>query len=369
MFRFSTRYYFMMAFLSALFIFAGTDASAEMNQQTQAQIMEEMPVPDSVSLCGERMPLENREVWEMLDREITIAGWDRAQVYMWLKRAGRYFPHIEKSLAEENLPDDLKYLAVAESALITDIRSKRSALGIWQFMVSAARQNGMKKNRSVDERLSFERSTRAALKYLKNLKSVFGSWSLALAAYNCGSARLKDAIKEQEKHDYYRLRLPNETARFIFRIAAIKIIMENPELYGYRLSPERVYRPIEVDNLQINLRAPLHITTAAKALNTDYKTLKELNPHILGRYLPAGKYEICVPYGQSAKLTDYIKNMPRTSTGSKTGQGKSDFYVVKRGDTLSQIAQRTGVSMTTIKRLNRLKDTRIMIGQKLRLTP
>jgi len=359
----------VITFALAFSLFHEIGLASEADQPAPLSIMGDFPVPEEVSLCGERMPLENRQVWEMLDREITIAGWDRAQVFMWLKRAGRYFPFIENSLAKEGLPEDLKYLAVAESSLITDIRSKRSALGVWQFMVSAALQNGLRKSWNVDERLNFERSTKAALKYLKHLKSIFGTWTLALAAYNCGDARLKNEIKEQEVNDFYRLRLSNETARFIFRIAAIKIIMENPERFGYRLPPDRVYRPIKTETLQVTLHTPLHFTRVAKALGTDYKVMKDLNPHILGRYLPVGKYEVCVPYGQGAKLATYLKKNHKILPRSKVGRQKRPFYVVKRGDTLSQIAQQTGVSMATIKKLNHLKDSQIFIGQKLRLTP
>ena len=334
-----------------------------------ASVNDDYPVPAEVTLCGERMPLENRQVWERLDREITIASWDRAQVFMWVKRTGRFFPYIERSLAEAGLPDDLKYLAVAESSLITDISSNRSALGLWQFMPGTARQNGLKKNRNVDERLNFELSTKAALKYLKRLRSVFGSWTLALAAYNCGEARLKNEIKEQEVHDFYDLYLPNETERFIFRIAAIKIIMKNPERYGFHLSPDRIYKPIQAEKMKVNLRSPLHLTKVAKALGTNYKVIKDLNPHILGRYLPVGKYEIWVPQGRSSKLAASLKKLSKVSPKSKRPRGGNRFYVVKRGDTLSGVSLKTGVSMAIIRRLNRLEDTRIFVGQKLRLTP
>ena len=147
-------------------------------------------------LSGEPMPLENRRVWEMLDREFTMAVSNRAQVFMWLKRAGRYFPYIEKKLAEAGMPEDLKYLAVAESALLTRIRSRKGAMGPWQFMAYTARRNGLRKDRMMDERLDFERATEAALKYPKRLKGIFGTWSLALAAYNCGDVRLKKEMKE-----------------------------------------------------------------------------------------------------------------------------------------------------------------------------
>ena len=167
-------------------------------QKNANPMLDDFPIPKSISLCGEPMPLENRHVWEMMDREFTISVWDRAQVFMWIKRAGRFLQYIEKKLAEERMPDDLKYLAIAESSLITHIRSRKGAVGTWQFMPHTARRNGLRKDRVMDERLDFERSTEAALRYLKRLKEMFGAWTLAMAAYNCGETRLGKEIKKQK---------------------------------------------------------------------------------------------------------------------------------------------------------------------------
>jgi len=337
-------------------------------QQIAYPIFSDFPLPKSLSLCGEPMPLENRSVWEMLDREFTMAVWDRAQVFMWLKRAGRYFPYIEKKLAEAGLPEDLKYLAVAESSLITYIRSNKGAMGPWQFMALTARRNGLRKDRMMDERRNFERSTEAAIKVLKRLRDMFDTWSLALAAYNYGDARLKKKMKEQKVRDYYRLRLPRETERYMFRIAAIKIIMENPQRYGYTLSPERTYRPIKADIVPVKIGSPLNITRVARAVGTDFKVLKELNPHILGPYLPTGRYSIKVPSGLGPKATNVLKELSRTAAGLMK-KVTGPYYVVQPGDTLSHIAQRTGVSVATLRSLNAIQGSLIKVGQKLQLRP
>ena len=255
----------------------------------------DFPLPRTLSLCGEMIPLENPQVWEMLDREFNITVWDRAQVFMYLKRAGRYFPYIEKKLSEAGMPMDLKYLAVAESALLTHSRSRKGAKGMWQFMRLAARSNGLRKDRIVDERLNFEHSTRAAIKYLKSLKRKFNSWPIALAAYNGGETRIRRAIREQKTSDYYRLNLPLETERYIFRIAAIKIVMENPARYGYHLAPERGYKPRKYNIIHVNIKKTIYITEFAEFFSTDYKAVKELNPQFLKSYLPAGKYTVNVP--------------------------------------------------------------------------
>jgi hypothetical protein len=337
-------------------------------QEVDYHGFDDFPPSKFLSLCGEPMPLEDRNVWEMLDRELTIAVWDRAQVFLWLKRAGRYFPYIEKKLVEADMPEDLKYLAVAESSLLTHARSRKGAIGAWQFMARTARKNGLRRDHIVDERLDFERSTEAAIKYLKRLKGIFGTWTLALAAYNCGDVRLKREIKEQKVRDFYRLKLPLETERFIFRIAAIKTIMENPKRYGYNLKPEWVYRPIKCDTVPVSIRIPLHITEVAQALGTDLKLLKELNPQFLGYYLPTGCYTIKVPSGLGSRIATVLEQIIPTSSCS-TKKVSDGYYVVQLGDTLSHIAKRTGVPVDMLKRLNGIRGSLIMVGQKLRLSP
>lgn len=330
-------------------------------------IMTDFLIPQSMTLCGEPVPLDNQWVWEMLDRELTISAWDRAQVFMWIKRTGRYFPYLEKELSEQGMPLDLKYLPVAESSLLLHIRSPKGAIGPWQFMASTARRNGLRKDRRMDERRDFERATWAALKYLKRLRETFGSWALALAAYNCGAARLKKEIEEQKVTDYYALNLPTETERFVFRIAAIKLILENPERYGYRVPKEKIYRPVPHDAVKIRVRAPVHLTDMAAALGTRLKTLKDLNPQILGYYLPAGSYTLKTPVGAGAKVQPALNRLSRKSSASSQISG--DYYIVRPGDTLTRISQKTGVSVSRLKKINHMEDSLIKVGQKLRIKP
>lgn len=336
--------------------------------QTTGPEYRDVPLPKSLTLCGEPMPLENPYVREMLDRELTISAWDPAQVFMWLKRAGRYFPHIERRLAEEGMPDDLKYLAVAESALLTHIRSRKGALGTWQFMPYTARRHGLRKDRGMDERRNFERATDAAIKYLKTLRGMFNSWALAMAAYNCGEARLKKEIKRQKVDNYYTLNLPLETERYIFRIATAKLIMEDPGGYGYTLPKDREYKPIASDTVRVHVRAPVPIADVAQSLGTYYKIIKELNPQIRGYDFPTGSYSVKLPAGLGPKLASALRQHGRKTsrTVAKVGNGR---YVVQPGDTLTHISQRTGVPVATLKDLNGLKDSVIRIGQRLRLQP
>jgi membrane-bound lytic murein transglycosylase D len=337
-------------------------------EPTNPAVLSNFRLPESISLCHEPIPLENRKTLDMLDREFTIAVWDRAQVFMWLKRAGRYFPYIEEKLAEAGMPGDLKYVPVAESALITDIKSRRRAVGLWQFMSRTARRYGLRKNRLIDERLDFERSTEAAIKYLERLHSEFGNWTLALAAYNCGDASLKREIKNQKVTDFYRLDLPLETERYIFRIAAIKTIMENPEHYGFHLPAEHIYPPHWYDKVEVEISHRLKFTDLALALDTDFKALKELNPQFLRDYVPGGSYRIKVPPGFGPKVVVALQELGKGGT-VRSENISENHYVVREGDTLVHIAKRTGVSLATLKRINGIEGSTIWAGQKLRLTP
>jgi len=145
-------------------IYPGLSFSQENNPSPPGE--SDFPIPKELSLCGEPLPLDDPWAWEMLDRELTIAVWDKAQVYMWLKRAGRYFPYLEETLNKEKMPQDIKYLAVTESNLLPRIRSDKGAVGFWQFMPDTAAAHGLRSDTRMDERCDFELSTATALKYL-----------------------------------------------------------------------------------------------------------------------------------------------------------------------------------------------------------
>jgi hypothetical protein len=267
-------------------------------------------LPQTLALCGEPVPLHDRRVWEMLDREFNITVWDHAQMFMYLKRAGRYFPYIESKLAEAGVPDDLKYLAVAESALITHSLSEKGARGPWQFMTLAARGNGLRRDGIIDERLSFDRSTEAAIGNLKRLYDKLGSWALAMAAYNGGETRLRRSIRDQKTTDYYRLNLPLETERYIFRIAAIKIVMEDPERFGYYLSSPGSYQPKRQDVVVLKTKHAVRLVELADAIGTDFKDLKERNPRFLRDYIPPGTHTLRLPPTFGIKLTNHLAAQP-----------------------------------------------------------
>lgn len=172
------------------------------------------PPPGRIDFCGEPVPLERQEVLERFDKEFTLVVYNHAQVYRWLKRKELYFPWIEERLRRLNLPEDLKYLAIAESELPLNAPEKRKSL-------------------SMD--YDFERSPDSALQYLGDLYRNFKSWALVLAAYNGGEKRITDESRAQGERDYYRMILPQETERYVFRILAIKAVLSDPTRYGYEM--------------------------------------------------------------------------------------------------------------------------------------
>jgi membrane-bound lytic murein transglycosylase D len=276
--------------------------------------------PVQMHLCGEPVPLNEPEVREALDREFTIEVWSRAQTTMWLKRAHRYFPEIEAKLRARRLPLDLKYVAVAESDLRTLARSSVGALGPWQFMAPTAQQLQLRCDKAVDERLNFGASTDAALTHLERLHRLFHSWPLALAAYNAGEGRVQRAIAVQGVNNYYRLSLPEETERYVYRILAAKIIMEDPGRYGFAIPGDQLYPPLNYDEVQLTVPQEIPVRRLAEASGTDYKAIKTLNPWIKGDSLAPGTYRLKIPHGSTPRFLAAMRQ-PEPAAPAAPGAG------------------------------------------------
>lgn len=273
-------------------------------------------LPKQVSLCGELFPLEDRNIWENLDREFLVALSSEAQVLLWMKRARRYFPFIEKKLKEMGLPDDLKYVAITESSLRPEAVSSSGAGGIWQFIPSTGEKYGMKKNRSVDERFDFFKATEGALSYLGNLYEEFRSWTLSMAAYNAGENRVRKEIDLQKTMNYFYLDLPLETERYVYKIAVAKIILSDPGRYGYTLEEIELYSPLRVERVQIELTQPLPIMELARATGLFYKEIKEMNPHLSDETIPPGTHFLNLPLGTSERFWLFFSAWKK-ETGTK----------------------------------------------------
>ncbi len=259
-------------------------------------------LPPALSLCGEPVPLDDPLVAEDFDREFTIVVWSRAQTTLWIKRAARYFPHVEQKLRERKLPDDLKYVALIESDLLPRARSSAGAQGIWQFMKPAAQRFTLKTEGRIDERLDFIAATDAALQYLTVLHRQFGDWALAIAAYNCGEGRVQQALKDQGVRSYYRLSLPEETERYVPRLLAAKIVLGDPGRYGYDIPPDQLYDPLKPDQVEFVLDRELHLRFVAEACGSYFKALRRLNPQLQDVKLAPGAYRLNVPAGAAPRF-------------------------------------------------------------------
>ena len=313
-------------------------------------LVSSLNVETSLEFCYEHVPLKEQEVRERFEKELLLSLWDRPQVILWLKRSTRYLPHIEKALKESGMPDDLKYVAIAESALRPHVGSSKGAIGFWQFLRGTGRKHGLVIDEYLDERRSIFASTRAAIKYFMELKIRFKSWTLAAAAYNMGEEGLTAEILEQDTENYYDLYLPLETQRYILRILSVKLIFSDPQRYGFVLAEEDFYPPLTFDRIHIECSQEVPIRIIADAAKAHFKEIKDLNPEIRGHYLAKGKHEILVPEGASKGFqARYKTNLEEYSTARK-----ERIYVVKSGDNLSLIADRFGVPLSALLIWNRI---------------
>lgn len=233
-------------------------------------------IPNHVTVFGEGVPLENFEVYERVDREILVNTYWHSATILAIKRAARWFPVIEPILKQNNIPDDFKYLAVVESNL-ENVVSTAGATGYWQFIKSAATQYGLEVNDQVDERYNIEKSTLAACKYLLEAYNKFGNWTMAAASYNAGINGIEKWSGLQKSTNYWNLVLSSETSRYVSRIIAMKLIMENPAAYGYSLTPDDLYQPLEYKEVELS-SSVVDFADYATSLGINYKTLKLYNP-------------------------------------------------------------------------------------------
>jgi membrane-bound lytic murein transglycosylase D len=277
-------------------------------------------LPDQLYLCGEPVPLDDPLVREELDREFTIVLWSRAQTTMWLKRANRYFPELEQKIRARRLPLDLKYVVLVESDLRPQAKSPVGAAGPWQFMGPTAQRFQLKLNDTVDERLEFTAASDAALNYLEKLYQMFHSWPLALAAYNSGEGRVQKALAAQGAQSYYHLSLPAETERYVHRVLAAKIILEDPARYGYDIPQDQLYAPLQYDEVNLTLHQEASVRRLADACGSYYKLIKLLNPWIKGATLGPGTYRFRIPQGATATFQEAVSQGKLAGNDAAAGQ-------------------------------------------------
>lgn len=272
-------------------------------------------VPKQITFANQKIDLDRIDMWERLDRELTSLTYTHGSTLLTLKRANRFFPILAPILKENGLPLDFLYLACTESMLDTRAYSPAKAAGLWQFIPATGKAYGLEINEYVDERLNIEKATIAACKYLKESYKKYGNWESVACAYNAGNGRITSELTKQQVTSSFDLHLVSETSRYMFRILAYKLILENPRDYGFFVTENQLYQPIECDIVEVN--TPISDwPTWAKEHGITYAQLREQNPWIQAKYLHnrSGKvYKVKVPKKESLYRSSQKKNVYNTS--------------------------------------------------------
>ncbi len=344
--------------------FEQTSDSIVQNNKNFPSLIESTRINYPVYYCKEILPLNDSITREKFEKEIILTLWDRPQIILWIKRSGRYMKFIEKSLLENNMPLDLKYIPVIESCLRPHAGSIKGAVGFWQFIKTTGVNYDLTIDNKIDERRNIYKSTTAAIKYLKDLYSLFGSWTLATAAYNMGETKLKSEIIFQNINNFYKLYLPVETQRYILKIIAAKIILSNPEKYGFYLNKDDIYKPVKFDKFNLKIKKKTHISIIAYAADSTFKIIKELNPEIRGAYLYKNR-EILIP--ENSKNT-FISRFNFALKRDIRNNFFKHIYTVKKGDNLASIANKFNITLNVLYSWNNIKSNQFIYpGDKLKL--
>jgi hypothetical protein len=229
------------------------------------------------------VPIQNFDVKERLDRELLVNTYWHSNTILCIKAAQRYLPIIEKALKEYNIPLDFKYIPLIETSLRNET-SPVGAKGIWQFMKPVADSYQLEINDEVDERYHYTKATQAACRHLLRYKQRFGSWTLAAAAYNAGEGNLNKELERQGENNYYNLNINDESSRYIFRLLAMKDIVEHPDDYGFFINQDEKYFPVETKSVEVKSAIP-DLGIWARQKGTTYRILKVLNPWLRGSML------------------------------------------------------------------------------------
>ncbi len=271
-----------------LFFCSQTDPAKPSNTEPLAEAREvyltPVTLPDKLEFANESVPLSNFDVRESLDREMLSVANFHSQTLLYIKKTNRYFAVIEPILRKNGVPNDFKFLAMAESGFLDKIVSPAGAAGIWQFMKGAAIENGLEINEEVDERYNFEKSTEAACKFLKTAYSKYGNWTMVAASYNAGVSGIKRQEEFQNSNNYYDLLLNEETSRYLFRILALKLIVGDPIKYGFKVTEQEKYPIIPVREIKV-AESIKNLADFARSNTINYKLFKQFNPWLKQTYL------------------------------------------------------------------------------------
>jgi len=312
-----------------------------------------LPIPDDLRFCGEPVPVGREDVAERIDLELMDTLASPMRTALWLKRVPRHLPAIEESLRRRGLPEDLKYVAIIESNLRDDAVSGAGAVGPWQFMRGTASAYGLERSEWRDPLRDWEASTEAALAHLAELRGVFPSWPLALAAYNAGRGRVTRALESQGEADFYGLKLPRETERYVFRAVAAKLVLENPAAYGIDVEGARLYPPENAVAAEVKVeRGEIPVWALARASGLSYRQFLRLNPSLVAAELPRGTHRLAVPAQAAAGMQEAVARWEAENPEPR--EVKTVRVKVKGGDTLSTIARRHSVSVDDLRAWNKI---------------
>ena len=329
---------FNILFLKISFLFFTGIVSAQFETNEDYKIYA-INLPDQISFAEEIVPIHKFDIQERLDKEILINTYWQSKTILLIKRSNKYLPIIEEILKEENIPDDFKYLAVAESGL-ENLTSPAGAKGIWQFLKKTGLEYGLEINHEIDERYHLEKATRAACKYLRKAYNELGDWTLAAAAYNMGIHGIKKAIALQKVTNYYDLMLNNETYRYVFRILAIKEIITNFKEYGFIINENDFYMTPHIFTVNVDT-AIKSIADFALKLNLNYKIIKQFNPWILTNTI------------SNTKNKNYILKIPNNNH-SHSNKIDTLIHISKSKDNLFEIARKYDVTIDNLLLWNQL---------------
>ena len=335
-------------------------------------------LPQNVDFAGERLPLHDFEVRERLDKELLVNTYWQSNTLLMLKKVNRYFPTIERMLKKHNIPDDFKYLCLAESGL-SIVTSPAGAQGYWQFMEETGKKFGLEINEEVDERNHLEKATEAACKYLKEAYREFGNWTLVAASYNMGIAGLRKQLNNQGVDSYYDLYLNTETSRYVLRLMAIKEICSNPRKYGYYVRKSHLY--FEVPTIKLEIDSGIsNLPDFALKNGTTYKMLKLLNPWLRKPYLTnkdKKTYWIELPKEKNIDLSGHYLTGDSADLEEEflleeePVKAYEEFimieYTVGKNEDINEVAKKFNVSVPDVMKWNKMTETYINKGQKLRI--
>jgi hypothetical protein len=347
-----------------------TDDDKQKQEFEQNYRIYSLPIPQKVSFAGVNIPLKEYDVAERYDREILTNVYWQSQTLMLLKRSQRFLPTIDRILRENNIPSDFKYLAMAESGL-QNVSSPAGAAGFWQFLDKTARRYKLDVNEDVDERYHLEKATQAACLYFKEAHAIFNDWALVAASYNMGIEGVRRQMQNQQMKSYFDLYLNVETARYLFRIIAIKDICENPTKFGFHIPANHYYKEVPTVKVKVDLSIS-QISEWAIHNNCNYKLLKLLNPWLRKAYInltPGKTYYIALPKDRimQSELANKVVNdtlsLSQTSLGDMPKEDLMPIieHKVEKDESIESIAIKYALKPEDICTWNNLKAKQKLI--------